>query len=217
MFQSLDGKNTHKSIITSEMLVGIAVPKQNMSKSSWIIECVMTPNWNPKISKNMPWSAGFMNPAGSLNCFKSPAQSLILKSFKNPKRKVSLFLKIFKNPEHKVLLILKIFKNLELEVFLFWISLKTRTWGYALSQRTIHHWFVCSGVFFLDVSHSKCGEQSLMLRASREQGFCINSRCFEKCNVCSCFLKTTILGWGKIMGCEVPSNFSTKAVWGLYM
>jgi hypothetical protein len=26
---------------------------------------------------------------------------------------------------------LKIFKNLELEVFLFWISLKTRTWGYA--------------------------------------------------------------------------------------
>ncbi len=81
MFQSPNGKNIHTSIITSEMLVGIAVPKQNMSKSSWIIECVLTPNWNPKISKNMPWSAAFMNPAGSLNCFRSPAQSLILWRF----------------------------------------------------------------------------------------------------------------------------------------
>lgn len=67
----------------------------------------------------MPSSAGLMNPAGSLNCFQSPAQSLILKIFKNLKHKVLLFLKISKNLKRKVLLILKIFKNLELEVFLF--------------------------------------------------------------------------------------------------
>jgi hypothetical protein len=52
-----------------------------------------------------------MNPAGSLNCFQSPAQSLILKLFQKPETQGFIISEDFQKPRIGSFSILNFFEN----------------------------------------------------------------------------------------------------------
>lgn len=81
------------------MLVGIAVPKQNMSKSSWIIECVLTLNWNPKISKEHALKCWFYESSWFFELFPKPSTIFDSEDFQKPETQGFIISEDFQKPE----------------------------------------------------------------------------------------------------------------------